>query len=144
MTAHSKIVELHAAVEKLFSKNVEKIAEYDVGVGYMYLTVGAGASLIEPVFFWPDALNELHLRTVEKQHLNSLKGFEENLEIREFVAGLLTQLIILFKDHAAVHLQIGKTYLFAEGLEENSFNMIRSIKKHMDPKSLINTGSLGL
>ena len=144
MTAHSKIVELHAAVEKLFSENVEKIAEYDVGVGYMYLTVGTGASLIEPVFFWPDALNELHIRSVEKQHLNTLKGYEENLEIREFVAGLRTQLINLFKDHAAVHLQIGKTYLFAEGLEENSFNMIGSIKKHMDPKGLINPGSLGL
>ena len=110
----------------------------------MYLTVGTGASLVEPVFFWPDALNDLHMRSVEKKQLNSLKGFDENLEIREFVTELRSQLVELLKDHAAVHLQIGKTYLFEEGLEENSFNLIKSIKEYTDPDGLINPGSLGL
>jgi hypothetical protein len=144
MTAHSKIVDLHIAVEKLFESNALKIKKYQVGVGFMYLTVGASASLIEPVFFWPDALKELHLRSVEKQHLSNIKGFEENLEAREFISGLRGELIRLFKDHAVVHLQIGKTYLYKDGLEENSLNLITSIKKHMDPQGLINPGSLGL
>jgi len=144
MTAHSKLVFLHIAVEKLFDMHALKIKKYQVGVVFMYLTVGASASLIEPVFFWPDALKELHLRSVEKQHLSNIKGFEENLEAREFISGLRGELIRLFKAHAVVHLQIGKTYLYKDGLEENSLNLITSIKKHMDPQGLINPGSLGL
>jgi FAD/FMN-containing dehydrogenase len=47
-------------------------------------------------------------------------------------------------DQGAIHLQIGKSYLYREGLEEKSFNIVEKIKNHMDPNGLINPGSLGL
>ncbi len=144
LSPHSRIVALQSAVKELFSEHEQEIKKYDIGVGFMYLTVGASASLLEPVFFWPDELKEIHLRSVEQQHLKSLKGFEENLEIREFVTSLRRQLITLFRENSVVHLQIGKAYQFREGLDENSFNLVRSIKEYIDPNNLINPGSLGL
>lgn len=144
IAAHSKIVELKTAAAALFARHAEKIEKYEIGIGYMYLTIGASASLLEPVFFWPDALKEVHLRTVEKSHLKSLAGFDENLEIRAFVTEVRAELAKIFMEHSAVHLQIGKTYLYKEGLEENSFDLVKSLKSHMDPNCLINPGSLGL
>jgi FAD/FMN-containing dehydrogenase len=144
LSPHSRVVKLHDAIRDLFAENIEKIEEYKVGVGYMYVTVGASASLIEPVFFWHDALKELHKDTVDKKYLNSLKGFDENLEIRDFVTGLRKKLILLFKEHAVVHLQIGKSYQYSEGIEENSLNLVKAIKQYTDPDNLINPGSLGL
>ena len=73
-----------------------------------------------------------------------LKGFDENLEIRDFVTGLRKKLILLFKEHAVVHLQIGKSYQYSEGIEENSLNLVKAIKQYTDPDNLINPGSLGL
>ena len=75
---------------------------------------------------------------------NNRKFLEEHVVEREFISGLRGELIRLFKDHAVVHLQIGKIYLYKDGLEEHSLNLITSIKKHMDPQGLINPGSLGL
>ena len=144
LTSHSKIVDLHRVVDEIFESNQEIIDKYKIGVGYMYVTVGTNAALIEPVFFWQDQLKELHLNTVEKNHLKSLKGFDENLEIRDAVNKIRSQLINLFMDQGAIHLQIGKSYLYREGLEEKSFNIVEKIKNHMDPNGLINPGSLGL
>ncbi len=141
---HSKIVELQTAAIELFDKHREKIDEYNVGIGFMYLTIGSSASLLEPVFFWEDALHQLHKESVEKSHLDSLKGFEENLEIRTFVAGLRQELIGLFKDFAAVHLQIGKTYPYRDAVATQNFALVKAIKNHTDPDNLINPGSLGL
>lgn len=144
IAAHSKIVELQSAVIDLFAKHKETLDKYEIGTGYMYITIGASASLLEPVFFWPDALKELHLDTVEQKHLNSLDGYDENLEVREFVTVVRKELVNLFMEHSVVHLQIGKTYLYSEGLEDNSLNLVHSLKKYTDPENLINPGSLGL
>lgn len=144
ITSHSKVVELHDEIEKIFNENAEGIEKFEIGVGYMYITVGPSSSTIEPVFFWKDELKALHKDSIEAGHLKSLKCFDENLEIRAFVNKVRMQLAEMFMDKSATHLQIGKTYKYKDGLEENSFNLTKAIKDHMDPKGLINPGSLGL
>ena len=39
------------------------------GVGHLLATVHTNSTVLEPVFFWPDGLEDTHRRTVEPQHL---------------------------------------------------------------------------
>ena len=54
-----------------------------VGAGYIFAVVGTNGLLIEPVFFWPDAIEELHRRSVEASHLARLKVFAANPPARK-------------------------------------------------------------
>jgi len=141
---HSRAVAMMDAMEELFGHHVAMIEKYNIGVGYLLTIIGPNAVLLEPVFFWPDVLMEFHRRNVEKPVLKKLKGFPENLEIREFVTGVRKELTKLCMDHAAVHFQIGRAYRYAEGLKPENLQLVRAVKDHMDPEGLINPGSLGL
>ena len=43
-----------------------------------------------------------------------------------------------------VHLQVGKTYQFKEGLQPDTYKIIQGIKALVDPKGRVNPGTLGL
>jgi FAD/FMN-containing dehydrogenase len=141
---HSQAVDLMTAMEELFAEHSDKITQYEIGIGYLLTSVGASAIVLEPVFFWQDVLKEFHKRNVEAGHLKKINGFEENLEIRAFVGELRDALKKLCLEHKAIHFQIGKTYLYKEGLSEVSFALVKAIKHHMDPEDRLNPGALGL
>ncbi|RME63543.1 MAG: FAD-binding oxidoreductase, partial [Alphaproteobacteria bacterium] len=62
---HSKAPAMCAAIEALFACERQALEKYDILTGYLYATIGASAMVIEPVFFWPDALTVFHQRHVE-------------------------------------------------------------------------------
>ncbi len=141
---HSKVKNLHDAIEDVYAEQAQDIEQYNIGIGHLYTTVGASGVVIEPVFFWPDALMAFHHRHVEKTVLKGMKGFPENLPARAAVQKLREKLIDLFVDHGAVHFQIGKTYKYKQGLEQASYQLVEMIKKELDPMGKINPGCLGL
>ena len=56
----------------------------------------------------------------------------------------MTVLIDLLQDLGAVHLQVAKSYRYREGLRAETFELVRSLKKRLDPENRINPGNLGL
>lgn len=143
VTSHSGAVKLMTAIEDLFTQNKDDITKYDIGIGYLLTTVGASAVVLEPVFFWPDELMEFHKRNIEKSHLRKINGFAKNLEARECVASLRKQLKEICLKHSAVHFQIGKTYLYQEGVAPESLALVKTVKQHMDKDNHLNPGALG-
>ncbi len=141
---HSKAVSTFEAIENLYAEMAEKIEKYHIGAGYLVTTIGASAMVLEPVFFWPDALMPFHKREVEAPVLRKAKGFPENLEARATVDEIRKALAKLFLELGTVHLQIGKAYLYSEGLKPASLALVQEIKKAVDPRGLMNPGSLGL
>ena len=75
---------------------------------------------------------------------NSIEGFNDNLAARELTNILRKELLDLFENIGGVHMQIGKSYNFKQGLNVESWSMLENIKNAIDPKRLINPGSLGL
>lgn len=140
---HSGAVKLMSAIEDLFTRHTDDIATHDIGIGYLLTTVGASAVVLEPVFFWPDELMEFHKRNIEKSHLRKINGFATNLEARECVAGLRRQLKEICLEHSATHFQIGKTYLYQEGVGADSLELVKAVKAHMDKDNRLNPGALG-
>lgn len=144
LVPHSRADDLHAAIEAVYAAEAADIKKYNIGTGYLYTTVGTSAVVIEPVFFWPDALMAFHHRHVEKSVLKGMKGFPENDQARAAVQRIRERLIDLFVEHGAVHFQIGKTYKYKQGLQKSSYQLVESLKKELDPQYKMNPGSLGL
>lgn len=141
---HSKAVALMDAITALFDAHKDICEKYDIGTGYLLTSVGASATVVEPVFFWPDALMDIHHRKVEAGHLRKINGFVDNPDARAAVDDLRTKLKSVMAKHKASHLQIGKTYTYLETLPAPTLDLLKAIKAQMDPKGLINPGALGL
>lgn len=141
---HSKSVGLMDAITDLFAAHSEICEKYNIGTGYLLTSVGASAMVIEPVFFWPDALMEIHHRKVEAGHLRKINGFADNPEARHAVDKIRTGLKNLMAKHGAAHLQIGKTYAYQKSLNPATLSLLKAVKAQLDPKNLINPGALGL
>jgi FAD/FMN-containing dehydrogenase len=141
---HSRIQQAYLAVEALFDKHRQRSEKLGIGIGYLFATVSTNGFIMEPVFFWPDEIEAIHIATVETDHLARLKGFPANPEAREMVAFLRAELIELLTELGAVHNQIGKSYRYGEALRPAAWDLVKSLKKVLDPTARINPGSLGL
>ena len=141
---HSKIQSAYEAVETLFEKHREIMEQHNIETGYLFALVSTNCFVLEPVFFWPDEIFQIHKQTVEPNHLASLKGFSANPEARAAVDLIRDEMVDLFTTLGAVHLQIGKSYNYKEGIHPNSLKLVQSIKNTVDPHSKMNPKSLGL
>lgn len=141
---HSRLVEAWERIEALYTEHAEPMARLDVQAGAMLAAVSRSACLIEPVFFWPDAMNPLHRAAVEPDHLRKLKGFPEGPEARALVGALRSAIIGIFRSLDATHLQIARTYPLRCAHDPAAWDILTALKRAIDPKGLMNPGSLGL
>ena len=141
---HSKAVAAYEAVEVLFEENRREMARHDILHGTLFTYADTNCFVVEPVFYWPDQLNALHRHSVEAAVLRKVNHFPEDLAARAEVMRMRDQLIALFRDMGAVHLQIGRRYPYAEGLEDSPRRLVSALKRLLDADGLINPGALGL
>lgn len=141
---YSKVAEVTAAIEALFAANKSAMEKHGIETGYLFANVGQSAMIIEPVFFWPDALMAFHHRHVEDHVLKRVTQRDENLAARQAVDELKSALATLLMEQGAVHFQIGKFYRYKDGLAPESYALVKALKAIVDPKGLMNPGALGL
>ncbi len=144
LVPHSKAASTMDAVTALLAERSGDMEAHGIGAGFLLATVSTNCFVIEPVFFTPDALTEIHCETVEQDVLKRMPGFDANPDAAKVTADVRQALIDLFCEIGGVHLQIGKAYPYREGLRPESWRVIEDVKKALDPKGRINPGSLGL
>ena len=144
LVPHSRVVPVMDRVEALFASHGEAMERLEVRHGYLLATVATNCFVIEPVFFWPDELFDMHRRYVEADHLERLPKREPNLPARELVTTLKRGLANLFRAEGAVHLQVAKAYHYHDGLKEAPLALATAIKGIVDPARRMNPGALGL
>jgi FAD/FMN-containing dehydrogenase len=141
---HSRLIEAWEAIQALYASHADEMRRLGVEAGAMFAAVSPQACLIEPVFFWPDALNPLHRHAVEPAHLAKLKGFPANAESAALVQRLRAGIVDLFRERSAVHLQIARTYPLKQSHDPAAWALLEAVKQAVDPMNLMNPGSLGL
>ena len=144
MVAHSRLLPLIRAVDQYFNDHREVIEKNRIEWGYLLGTVGPTAVLVEPTLFWPDSHYEVHRRHIEPAHYAKLKQWPTNLDARNAMANIRKDLAKLFMQYGSAHLQVGKMYPYRESREPLTYALLQAIKDHVDPKHLMNPGSLGL
>lgn len=141
---HSKAASTLDRVNEIFAAHQEDLDTHGIGVGFLLAVISTNGFVIEPVFFTPDAMTEIHEDTVEDNVFRSLPGFPENEAARAVTARVRQAIIELFAEVGGIHMQIGKSYPYREGLRPESWRIVDSVKDAVDPARRINPGSLGL
>ena len=141
---HSRLVEGWDGIQSLFAAHRAEMDNLGVQAGAMLAAVSPQACLIEPVFFWPDALNPLHRHAVQPGHLAKLKGFPANAASAALVGRLRQGVIEVFAGLDAIHLQVARTYPLKASHDPAAWALLQAVKRELDPRNLMNPGSLGL
>ncbi len=144
VVAHSKAKPLVDALQALFARRDEAMVKHGIGTGMLLATVANNQFVVEPVFFTPDALNEIHETYVEDHVLKKVPGFDPNPEAAALTAKLRGEVIDEFVSHGGVHMQIGKSYPYRETLRPEAWKLVQAIKDAVDPEHRVNPGSIGL
>lgn len=141
---HSRLLEGWTRIQALYDANAAEMERLGIGAGALMAAVNASTCLIEPVFFWPDALDDIHCRSLEPDHLAKLKRFPANAEARGVVERLRGEIIGIFRALDAIHLQVARTYPLSGTSDPRAWEILRAVKRAVDPRNLMNPGSLGL
>jgi FAD/FMN-containing dehydrogenase len=144
LAPHSRALEVVRAVEKLFADREAILEEHRIEWGYLAFAVSTRTTLIEPLFYWPDARTPYHERMIEPAYLAKLPKLAPNPLATAAVRALRTDLIRLFADFGLATLQIGKSYRYLESRQPAAAGLLRSLKAAVDPHHLMNPGALGL
>lgn len=144
VVSHPNVPKTLAAIEACFAAMREEFERHGVYTGCLTTTLSTNGFLIEPVFYWPSALDALHRAAVEPSTLARIREFPEDDAATAVVATARRRVAEIFFENGASHFQIGKTYLYREGLKPAAFALLDSIKSALDPQRRINPGSLGL
>lgn len=141
---HGRLAAGWQHIQDLFAREAGEMQRHGVSAGALFAAISPSACVVEPVFYWPDALEELHRRTVEPAHLAKLSRFPANEASRALVARLRDSIIKMVDSLGAAHFQIGRTYPLRDALDPEAWEILRALKAAVDPSHLMNPGSLGL
>lgn len=141
---HSAALSAIAGFTALFEAHAADMERLEVGAGYLFLTVGTAGFLIEPCFYWPDELYTLHRQSIEPAHLGKLSVFPPNPEARALVERLRAGVIDVIGANGGVHFQIGRTYPLKDRSDPAAWELLRALKRQVDPQGRMNPGAIGL
>jgi FAD/FMN-containing dehydrogenase len=140
----SKAGQMYEQCEAVFAQHRAAMERYEIDHGYLCCTVGGAGTLLEPVLYWPDARNVFHERVLDRDYLAKLPTYPADAEAAAAVARLRADLAHAFMKAGAVSFQLGKFYLFQEGLEPTSARLLGQLKAMFDTDGRMNPGALGL
>jgi FAD/FMN-containing dehydrogenase len=141
---HSRLVEGWERIQQLWADNAGEMARLGVETGALIVATGRTSCLIEPVFFWPGAHNPLHRHAVEADHLAKLTTRPDDPEATALVERLKGEVIAVFRDLGAIHLQIARTYPLKASHDPQGWDLLAALKRQVDPSGLMNPGALAL
>ena len=139
---HSKAATALAAIEALFASRRADIERHSIQIGTLVCTVMQQATLIEPVFFWPDSHTAYHRRAVEPTYRAKLKEPKDNPAARALVHELKRGVADALRNLGGAHFQLGRFYAYREGRDPAALALFDAIKAALDPNHLMNPGVL--
>ena len=143
LVPHSKLPELSVEVRALLDRHVPAMNKLGIAVGVIYFGVGAQAACLEPVFYWDDNEHYHHDRIDERTDLAAIEE-QSTPESTDLVMQIRQELVDVYTRYRSAHVQIGKSYPWLSTRSEAAAKIATGFKAILDPRRLVNPGSLGL
>ena len=115
-----------------------------VKVGTVFFAVGKSALCVEPLIYWNDEDYLAHDRIAQTSDLERLAEQAGPSDTTAYVRALRDELKVVMHEHGAVHVQIGRVCDLLGTREPRVAELLKDIKRALDPQRLVNPGSLGL
>ncbi len=144
LSPHSRAPETLAAIHAFMADKSALAAQHRIEYGLIFFAVGNNTICIEPLFYWPDQRTVYHERMIEKSFLDKLPKLERNPDAERAMHEVRVGFTEMAMRLGCAHVQIGKTYRYRESREPGTYQLLESLKQAVDPKGLVNPGSLGL
>jgi len=141
---HSKAVKLVDDFKRFLDARSDSLNANGIECGFVAFAISTNAILFEPMFYWPGARLPYHQRMIAPAYLAKLPVLPENPAADETMRALREDLAKFWAEQGAAHLQIGKTYRYAQTRSPAFLTLLNQIKAAVDPAHLINPGALGL
>jgi FAD/FMN-containing dehydrogenase len=141
---HSRAVALVDALMAFFAAREELLRAHRIEWGYVTFAISTNAILLEPMLYWPDARERYHERMIAPAHLAKLPALPPDPAAAAAMRQLRLDLSRFWMEQGCTHLQIGKTYRYLESRQPAVRHLLEQIKACVDPRGLVNPGSLGL
>jgi FAD/FMN-containing dehydrogenase len=144
LLSFSKMQEMHNRLMNLYAEKKDDMEKYSVYTGAMYMTYSTHSFLYEVALYWQDDRTIYHKLFLDQDYLDMLPTYPENKEGRALVAEIRSSIQEIYSELGAVHFQVGKSYPYQKGRQPLAADALKTIKKSLDPKNLMNPGALGL
>nr|WP_315474556.1 FAD-binding oxidoreductase [uncultured Sandarakinorhabdus sp.] len=144
MFAWSQVAAFHLAYGDWKAANAQALAAHGITMAEFFAVVAGIGILYEPVFYWADGLRVFHERRTPDWLQSSLPRHAENPAARALVQDSVDQLVALMATHGASHFQIGRLYPYQQRHEAGRGELLRALKRQLDPDNICNPGALGL
>ena len=131
------------AVEALITSHADAMQQHRII--YSPLTANLDrAFLFEPCFYWPDEIKPLHVDVLGAKLTEAWRQRPPAPQARALVQQLWREVAECLDGFGAVHFQIGRAYPYLPRLAAPARALVLALKTQLDPRGLMNPGSLGL
>ncbi|WP_293897722.1 FAD-binding oxidoreductase [Phenylobacterium sp.] len=141
--SHSAAAQVADEVYACLAANRTEMERLGVNCGTIFLAVGGQAVTVEPLLSWDDAEHFLHNRVEETSDLAALATYDDRPEATRLAFELRQAFKAIFRRHGCAHVQIGRAYPWAETRDPAVLRLIEGFKDAVDPRRVVNRGSLG-
>ena len=115
------------------------------GIVYSVMTMTtANEFFLEPAFYWQDEITPLHVASLGEETVRPWLNRPANPETRAKVADLRRRTQALYASLGGISWQVARDYPFRDLLQPGTRGLIDALKHAVDPRGLMNPGSLGL
>ena len=133
-----------ARIEKLFDEHAGEFDRLGIVAGVLLALISTTVFVIEPVFYWPGPQTIWYEGMLPASELKKFRKHAENPEVDAAIARVRDELNALFNELNAMHMQVGKKYRYTSGIDAATLDLVQGIKSLVDPRRLMNPGTLGL
>lgn len=138
----SQVLGFHQRLSAYLADKQDLFTQYGISYQPILGSMGTNGFLYEPVFNWPDSVEQYHLRNTSEPVLERATN-DTNMQARELLETVRKDVISLMHEFGGVHMQVGKMFPYMQDRKPESVSLMKAIKKELDPHGLMNPGALG-